>query len=112
MDEPETRSKGVAIIIDVKDLSWNIMRWFTPSLMKIGSRKMDLFPCKELIYHIVNTSMFVNMLTKLVWPFLPARVTKKVSSYFYQLSKSTNIIFNYFSLIFIMVVIFKACTST
>jgi len=82
MDEPETQAAGMSIIMDMKGYSWRIFKGLTPSNMRLGSRKADLYPCKELVYHIVNSSMFVNASVKLVWPFLTAKLKEKFHFHF------------------------------
>lgn len=80
MDEPKTQATGISILMDMKGYSWRMFRWLTPFNMRIGSKKADLYPCKELVYHVVNTSMLINATVKLVWPFLTAKLKEKVKS--------------------------------
>ncbi|KAK5646337.1 hypothetical protein RI129_004801 [Pyrocoelia pectoralis] len=82
MDEQETQCTGLSVILDMKGYSWRMFRWLTPSNMRFGSKKADLYPCKELVYHIVNTSMLINASVKLVWPFLTAKLKERFHFHF------------------------------
>lgn len=79
MDEPETQTTGLSIIMDMHGYSWRMFRLLTPTTLRIGTKKADLYPCKELVYHIVNTSMFFNASVTLIWPFLTSKLKERVS---------------------------------
>jgi len=77
LDEPHTQTLGLAVILDARGLSWKLLQWLTPSNLRNGSKKADLIPIKEYVYHIVNTSMLLNTFVTLVWPVMPARMKQK-----------------------------------
>ncbi|KAF2886427.1 hypothetical protein ILUMI_19746 [Ignelater luminosus] len=82
MNEPETLAKGVSVIMDMKDYSWKLFRWLTPTNLKVSSSKADLYPCKEIIYHVVNTSFLFNASIKLAWPFLTNEIKETLRFHF------------------------------
>ncbi|KAK4879702.1 hypothetical protein RN001_007848 [Aquatica leii] len=82
MDEPETQATGVSVILDMKDYSWRMFKWLTISNIKFGTKKADLYPCKELVYHVVNTSTLINASVKLIWPFLSAKLKERFHFHF------------------------------
>ncbi|KAF5300275.1 hypothetical protein FQA39_LY11132 [Lamprigera yunnana] len=82
MDEPETQSAGLSVILDMKGYSWRMFRWLTPTNVKFGSRKADLYPFKDLVYHVVNTSTLISASVKIVWPFLTAKIKEKFHFHF------------------------------
>lgn len=80
LDDPITQANGLSVIVDMSDYSWKILGWFTPTNIKTAAKKIDLYPIKELLYHIVNTSFFLNASIKIVWPFLNDRLKNMVSN--------------------------------
>ncbi|KAB0797136.1 hypothetical protein PPYR_08130 [Photinus pyralis] len=82
MDEPETQGTGLSVILDMKGYSLRMFRWLTPSNIRFGSRKADLYPCKELVYHVVNTSTLISASVKLIWPFLTAKLKERFHFHF------------------------------
>lgn len=42
LDEPETQKNGMAIVADLKDAPWSIIRWMTPANSRISSKKADV----------------------------------------------------------------------
>ncbi|KAF2901329.1 hypothetical protein ILUMI_04857 [Ignelater luminosus] len=70
LDDPITQANGLSVIVDMKGYSWGLLKWFTPTNMKNGAGKIDVYPIKEILYHIVNTSFLINATVKLLWPFL------------------------------------------
>lgn len=84
-EEPETQAKGISILLDMNNYSLKLFKWLTPTNIRVGSAKADLFPSKEIIFHVVNTSMLVNAAIKLVWPFLSERIKKMVDLNFLYL---------------------------
>lgn len=79
LDDANGRENGMCIIIDLKKLSWRMMRWCTPYLTSTMLKKVDVLPVKEFKIHVVNSSFVANTLIKLIWPFVNDRIRKMVS---------------------------------
>ncbi|KAK4879703.1 hypothetical protein RN001_007849 [Aquatica leii] len=73
-DSFETQRHGVSAILDMKDYSWKLFRWLTPTNIKISAKKIDAYPIKDLVIHVVNTSFLLNASIKLIWPFFNDRL--------------------------------------
>ncbi|KAF2902289.1 hypothetical protein ILUMI_03897 [Ignelater luminosus] len=82
LDDIKTQANGVSVIVDVNGFSWKLFRWLTPGLMKVCLKGTEIYPCKEYVYHIVNTSGFLNAAIKLVWPFLSEKIKKQTKFHF------------------------------
>lgn len=78
LDDPQTQANGMSYILDMNGYSWRLLAWLTPSNARVGNKRTDLYPLKELLVHVVNTSFLFNATIKLVWPFLNERVKKMV----------------------------------
>lgn len=79
IDEPLTLKNGLSVIVDTKQYSWRLFRWLTPINLRVCTLRMDLYPIRDIVFHIVNTSFLVNASIKVVWPFLSERIKKHVS---------------------------------
>ena len=42
MDEEETQKNGIAFIIDMAGISWKFMRYFTPTIVTVSTRKAEV----------------------------------------------------------------------
>ncbi|KAJ3622359.1 hypothetical protein MTP99_002874 [Tenebrio molitor] len=82
LDDANGRENGMCIIIDLKKLSWRMMRWCTPYLTSTMLKKVDVLPVKEFKIHVVNSSFVANTLIKLIWPFVNDRIRKMVTFHF------------------------------
>lgn len=80
LDDPIIQANGTSIIVDMKGYPWSILKWLTPTNVKACAKKLDAYPIKEILYHVVNTSILVNASIKLLWPFLNDRLKNMVSS--------------------------------
>ncbi|KAF5300277.1 hypothetical protein FQA39_LY11134 [Lamprigera yunnana] len=66
----KTQSSGVSVILDMKDYSLKLFKWLTPSNIRIAVKRIELYPIKNLVIHVVNTSYLLNASVKLIWPFM------------------------------------------
>ncbi|KAF2899221.1 hypothetical protein ILUMI_06953, partial [Ignelater luminosus] len=82
MDDPITQANGLSAIVDMNGYSWRLFRWFTPANMKFIAKKMDRYPFKELLLHIVNTSFLLSATIKLIWPFLNDKIKNMFKFHF------------------------------
>lgn len=78
VNEKETMSSGLNLIIDMKGGSWKMVQLFAPNSLKISSRKTDAFPLKTVVYHVVNTSFLANATVKSILPFMSSKFKEKV----------------------------------
>lgn len=79
MDDPITQANGLSTIIDLNGYSWRLFKWVTPTNIKMVAKRVDTYPVKELLLHIVNTSFLLSATLKLIWPFLNDRLKNMVS---------------------------------
>lgn len=82
LEDPETQATGISVIIDMSGYSWKLFRWITPTVLKMTGKTAEIYPCKEFVYHIVNTSFWVNATAKLFWPFLSQDIKKQIKFHF------------------------------
>ncbi|KAK5646333.1 hypothetical protein RI129_004797 [Pyrocoelia pectoralis] len=75
-------SKGLCILIDVKEFPWALFKWLTPSNIKMGITLLENYPVKEFMIHFVNKSYLVQAALKLIWPFLPRQMQEKMKFHF------------------------------
>lgn len=80
MDDPLIQANGLSAIVDMEGYSWRLFRWFTPANIKFVAKKVDMYPFKELLLHIVNTSFLLSATIKLIWPFFNDRLKNMVST--------------------------------
>lgn len=78
LNETETMSNGLHLIIDMKGGSWKMVQLFAPSSLKTSSKKLDAFPIKNLVYHVVNTSFLANTALKSILPFMTEKFKERV----------------------------------
>ncbi|KAF5274934.1 hypothetical protein FQR65_LT04275 [Abscondita terminalis] len=77
-EDYKTQSNGISVILDMKDYSWKLFRWLSPTNIRIAVRKIDTYPLKEVVIHVVNTSFLLNASLKLIWPFMNERIKRMV----------------------------------
>lgn len=70
MDEEETQKNGLAFIIDMAGISWKFMRYFTPTIVTVSTRKAENIPLRSIQYHLINTGVLLNTMVSIVFPFL------------------------------------------
>lgn len=70
MDEEETQKNGIAFIIDMAGISWKFMRYFTPTIVTVSTRKAENIPLRSIKYHLINTGVLLNTMVSIVFPFL------------------------------------------
>ncbi|KAJ8960657.1 hypothetical protein NQ314_006049 [Rhamnusium bicolor] len=80
-NDPATRN-GISIIIDISNFSWNLMRWLTPSNIKIILRRIQTMPVKQFKYHLVNSSLLIHAAINIIWPFLSPHIRDEVKFHF------------------------------
>uniref|UniRef100_A0A336MUA3 CSON005282 protein n=1 Tax=Culicoides sonorensis TaxID=179676 RepID=A0A336MUA3_CULSO len=78
MDEIETLQNGASVLIDFKNISWKVVKWFTPMNSMLLSRFANLTPLKHLDFHIINTTPFINTLVNLTFPFFSQSLREKI----------------------------------
>lgn len=78
LDEQKTLENGVTIIIDMKDVSWRLLKWLTPFKAYYCSIFPEVAPVKSYDIHLVNTSVCVSKLMKIVMPFMIQGVLAKI----------------------------------
>lgn len=72
-------TKGVCIIIDIRNLQAKIMRYATPHNVKKILHRIQAEPVKEYTFHVVNNSLWVHTAVKILWRFLPESIKNAVS---------------------------------
>lgn len=77
-EELETLENGVSVLMDLKGLSWKVMKWFTPYNSMLSSRFANLTPLKHLDFHIFNTSNLLNTLINMTFPFFSQSLKEKM----------------------------------
>uniref|UniRef100_A0A336KUT1 CSON000542 protein n=1 Tax=Culicoides sonorensis TaxID=179676 RepID=A0A336KUT1_CULSO len=78
-NELETIENGVSVIIDMKGVPWNTVRWFTiPQNIKISSRYAGFTPLKYVEIHILNTSPLANVIIAVSFPFLSEGLKERI----------------------------------
>ncbi|KAG5872753.1 hypothetical protein JTB14_016190 [Gonioctena quinquepunctata] len=80
--DPKTAAKGLSLVYDVKNYSFKMMKWLRPDNIRISLKKMEALPFKEIKFHVVNSSFLINTVTKIVWPFLPDSMKKRVKFHY------------------------------
>lgn len=78
LDEPDTQINGLCCMVDLEGLSWKFFPWFTPSNLRISSRKTELLPTKKLVIHVVRSSMLLNAAVALTFPFLSEKTKENI----------------------------------
>lgn len=78
LEEMETLENGVSVLMDMKGMSWKVLKWFTPYNSMLSSRFANLTPLKHLEFHIVNTSNLVNTLISMTFPFFSQSLKEKM----------------------------------
>ncbi|CAG9864375.1 unnamed protein product [Phyllotreta striolata] len=74
--------KGLCVIVDISNFSLKLMKWLTPGNIKIAVKRILSMPIKEFHYHVVNSSLLINVAIKIVWPFLPQQIKEAVKFHF------------------------------
>lgn len=80
LNDLETQENGICIIVDMNGYSWRLLRWLTPGNVKLCNRALQTYPCKEFVFHVVNTSILLNASIRLIWPFLNGDIKKQVNT--------------------------------
>lgn len=44
MDDEETQRNGICVIVDLRDVSWKLMKWLTPGNLRVAVRKAEVGP--------------------------------------------------------------------
>lgn len=85
-DEPDTIENGMAVLVDMKDISWKLYKWFTPANSKLSGRSTGLTPLKNFVIHIVNISPMCTALLGVIAPFFSASLRNKFCLHFNDMS--------------------------
>ncbi|XP_035907328.1 uncharacterized protein LOC118510046 [Anopheles stephensi] len=78
LDELETLENGVTCLIDLSGYSLKSFRFLTPNNIRIGSAKTDLLPLKNIEFHVVNSSVFMNAAIAILYPMLSKKIKDQV----------------------------------
>lgn len=79
VSELETQTNGIVLILDVKDLSLNHVRQFTPYWVKIiADIAQDVFPIRFQGIHVVNEPRIMKVLVAIFWPFLSNKIRSRL----------------------------------
>ncbi|KAI9565830.1 hypothetical protein GHT06_009625 [Daphnia sinensis] len=75
----DAQMNGIVAIVDLQNLSLHQARHFTPGYAKkIADLLTEAFPLSFQTIHIVNQNWIVDMLMSIIWPFLSAKIQKRV----------------------------------
>ncbi|XP_063697727.1 uncharacterized protein LOC134828676 [Culicoides brevitarsis] len=85
-DEPETIENGMAVLLDMKNTSWKLCKWFSPSNSKLSGKFTGLTPLKNFVVHMVNCSTACTTLMGMLSPFFSAELRSKFCLHFKDLS--------------------------
>jgi len=75
----ETQRLGIICILDFSMFGWNHAKQYTAKrLQQMATGLQDTFPLRFKAYHIVNNSVFVNILYKVMWPFMKPKMRDRI----------------------------------
>ncbi|KFB39063.1 hypothetical protein ZHAS_00006386 [Anopheles sinensis] len=78
LNELDTLDTGVTCLIDMSGYSLKGLRFLTPQNIRVGSAKADLLPLKNIEFHVVNSSVFMNAAVAILYPMLSKRIKESV----------------------------------
>ncbi|XP_033610246.1 clavesin-2-like [Cryptotermes secundus] len=78
MDEEETQKSGMVLIVDMGGLPMRIFKFLTPKATIKCSLKEEMRPWASMDVHLVNTSSLINVLMRIVFPFLSAKMKQHI----------------------------------
>ncbi|XP_058824509.1 alpha-tocopherol transfer protein [Topomyia yanbarensis] len=78
LNDLETQEKGISCLIDMSGLSIKSLRYLTPTNIRIGSQKTDLLPVKNMEFHVINSSVFLNAAVAILYPMLSKHIKDRV----------------------------------
>ncbi|XP_053665494.1 alpha-tocopherol transfer protein-like [Anopheles marshallii] len=78
LNELDTLENGVTCLIDMNGYSLKSFRFLTPQNIRIGSAKTDLLPLKNIEFHVVNSSVFMNAAIAILYPMLSKKIKDQV----------------------------------
>uniref|UniRef100_A0A182J421 CRAL-TRIO domain-containing protein n=1 Tax=Anopheles atroparvus TaxID=41427 RepID=A0A182J421_ANOAO len=78
LNELDTLDSGVTCLIDLSGYSLKGLRFLTPQNIRVGSAKADLLPLKNIEFHVVNSSVFMNAAVAILYPMLSKRIKESV----------------------------------
>ncbi|XP_050072387.1 uncharacterized protein LOC126560472 [Anopheles maculipalpis] len=78
LNELDTLENGVTCLIDMSGYSLKSFRFLTPHNIRIGSAKTDLLPLKNIEFHVVNSSVFMNAAIAILYPMLSKKIKDQV----------------------------------
>jgi len=50
LDEPETQKNGIAVVVDMKDFPWSLLKWISISNARITTKKADVNIYNKPVY--------------------------------------------------------------
>lgn len=78
LDEPKTMENGVTVIIDMKDVSWRLLKWFSPQNSWHLLVFTEVAPVKSCDIHLINTSVCVSKPMKILMPLMIQGVLARI----------------------------------
>jgi len=78
MDDPETQRLGVAMLMDIKNISVKMIKWFTLKNISRMSRYAETSPLRHMEVHVINTNPVINSMIKMVFPFLSSFIKDRI----------------------------------
>ncbi|KAF2902287.1 hypothetical protein ILUMI_03895 [Ignelater luminosus] len=82
LNDSKAMGNGISIVIDINGYSWKLFRWLTPTNLKMATKAIQLFPCKEFIFHVVNNSFLLKASVNIAWPFMSEDIKKRIKFHF------------------------------
>lgn len=72
-------NKSLCMLIDMGKLQFKCLKWLTPQNINFCIKKLQCLPFQSYMFHVVNNSILVGAIVKIVWPWLPEDIKKLVS---------------------------------
>lgn len=80
LDDPKIQAAGISVLMDMNGCSLKSFQWLIPSNLLMITKIANLYPCKEIVYHVVNTSIWIDAGIKMIWPFIGDNIKEKVTT--------------------------------
>lgn len=78
LDEEETQKKGMVLIADMGGLPMRILKFLTPKFTIKCALKEEMRPWVSMDIHVVNTSSLINVVMRIVFPFLSSKFKQHI----------------------------------
>jgi len=80
--EAETQLSGLVAVVDMSDFAFYQARHFTPGYAKrVADLIRDVFPIRFEAIHLVNQPWIFGAVLAVIWPFLSAKIQKRIFSH-------------------------------